>query len=232
MNLILNKTKTIISKPKFTTGFTLVELLVTISIFVILTGVVLFNQSKFNSTILLTNLAYDTALTVRQAQNYGLNIKEFNNQDKFVPYGVHFEKGTKYFILFADNAYDRTSEDKINIIHPYSGGLNDCDFNKGCVIRYSIPRGNFIFDICAGALNEGIYNCAESDPPTESKSSLDIVFVRPNPDAYLKFESTPNSVINIKTDTLPKVATVILSGQDGSKRKVEIRSNGLIQIVH
>ena len=39
-------------------GFTLVELLVTITIFVILTGVVLFSQSRFNSTIFLTNLAF------------------------------------------------------------------------------------------------------------------------------------------------------------------------------
>ena len=82
-----------IFRKKANSGFTLVELLITISIFVILTGVVLFSQSKFNGSILLTNLAYDTAVTLRQAQTYGINIKEFNTGSgtgQFVPYGVHF----------------------------------------------------------------------------------------------------------------------------------------------
>src|SRR3989338_7579467 len=57
-------------------GFTLVELLVTLSLFVVLTTIVLFSQSKFNGSILLTNLAYDVAITVRQAQTYGVNVRE------------------------------------------------------------------------------------------------------------------------------------------------------------
>src|SRR3989338_6906440 len=57
-------------------GFTLVELLVTLSLFVVLTTIVLFSQQKFNGSILLTNLAYDVALTIRQAQTFGVNVRE------------------------------------------------------------------------------------------------------------------------------------------------------------
>ena len=48
-------------------GFTLVELLVTITIFVILTGVVLVNSNSFDNSVLLNNFAYDVALTIKEA---------------------------------------------------------------------------------------------------------------------------------------------------------------------
>ena len=149
-------------RRKINTGFTLVELLVTISIFVILTGVVLFSQSKFNSTILLTNLAYDTALTIRQAQTYGINIKEFGT-NQFVPYGVHFDiSANKSFILFADT-------DSNNL---FTGSdLAHCVSAVGCVNRYNIKSGNKILDLCTDS------GCG--------KASLDITFKRPNPDAII-----------------------------------------------
>ena len=56
-------------------GFTLIELLVCITIFVIMTALLLFKYGNFNQSVLLTNLAYDTALTIRTAQNYGLSVK-------------------------------------------------------------------------------------------------------------------------------------------------------------
>jgi prepilin-type N-terminal cleavage/methylation domain-containing protein len=191
-------------------GFTLVELLVTISIFVILTGVVLFNQTRFNSTILLTNLAYDTALTIRQAQNYGINIKEFDsgsgNGGKFVPYGVHFDTSSdKSFILFAD-----LNSDGI-ITEPT---LNSCVALEGCVNRYSIKRGNYISDI---EVVKGV--------STSSPSILDITFERPNPDAKIYADKS----IAVEYDS----AIITLRGADEtSVRRVRVQANGLIEILN
>ena len=56
-------------------GFTLIELLVSIAIFIIITSVAVWNNSQFNSTILLTDLGYEIALSVRQAQVYGITVK-------------------------------------------------------------------------------------------------------------------------------------------------------------
>lgn len=195
-----------VAKKQTIRGFTLVELLVTISIFVILTGVVLLNQGRFNSTILLTNLAYDTALTIRQAQTYGINIKEFNNSSlsgKFLPYGVHFDKAhPKSFILFADVQYD--DSDKTAHVYSSSADSATCQAEYGCVNRYSIKQGNYISDLCVGGV------C--------SQNSLDILFQRPNPDAII-FPSGAE-------------ATVILKSVEGNEKRVEIRSNGLIQILN
>jgi prepilin-type N-terminal cleavage/methylation domain-containing protein len=197
-------------------GFTLVELLVTISIFVILTGVVLFSQTRFNSTIFLTNLAYDMALTIRQAQTFGINIKEFNG-DKFLPYGVHFDKtsaNNRSFILFADLDYD-------NALVPgggkFLGTASQCDAAQGCVSRYNITKGNYIADICTEDPGVGVTTC----PTGKSSETLDIVFIRPNPDAKIRFKGSPE---------LKESATIILGGATDSKKKVRVLSTGLIEV--
>lgn len=56
-------------------GFTLVELLICVAIFVVITSVAVWNNNAFNSSILLTDLAYEVALSVRQAQVYGITVK-------------------------------------------------------------------------------------------------------------------------------------------------------------
>jgi prepilin-type N-terminal cleavage/methylation domain-containing protein len=210
------------SKRNLKAGFTLVELLVTITIFVLLTGVVLFSQSKFNSTILLTNLAYDTALTIRQAQTYGINIKEFNtgSQGQFVPYGVHFDlTAPASFILFANLDYDFANEtddgiyDRISINPGIS--LASCQTENGCVNRYSIKRGNTISDLC-------VDKTGTTDGDCSTPTSLDIVFKRPNPDAFIRINNG---------GTTYNDATIVLKGADGvSIRKVFVQSNGLIEI--
>jgi prepilin-type N-terminal cleavage/methylation domain-containing protein len=197
------------------TGFTLVELLVTISIFAILTGIVLFNQSKFNSTILLTNWAYNVALTIRQAQTYGINIKEFDDNSRattndFYPYGVHLETGdnNKAIILFADISGDNN----------FTGDKKECVTAEGCVNRYPIKAGNYIKSICTAEVLDGDKIC----PGTTDVNSIDFIFKRPNPDAIIK--------VNGESTEYP-VATIILGSVDNeSVRKVEVRANGLIQI--
>ncbi|MCA9354055.1 MAG: prepilin-type N-terminal cleavage/methylation domain-containing protein [Candidatus Kaiserbacteria bacterium] len=49
-------------------GFGLIELMVSISIIVLVAGIVLANQSSFNSAVLLRNQAYEIALTLREVQ--------------------------------------------------------------------------------------------------------------------------------------------------------------------
>lgn len=188
-------------------GFTIIELLVTISIFVILTGIVIFSYANFNSNILLTNLAYDTALTVRQAQNYGINIKGFNDSAKFVPYGVHFNMiNPKSFILFADIDYDINNPDSQTL---FTGNPAVCKVDEGCISKYNIKRGNYISKIC---IQNGS-NCDEVN-------KLDILFKRPNPEAIIFGD-------NMKKNN---TAIITLSSIDGKIKEVEIHPNGLIQV--
>lgn len=153
-------------KLKANEGFTLVELLVTLSLFVVITTIVLFSQSKFNGSILLTNLAYDVALTVRQAQTFGVNVREVSSGggDFQKAYGVHFDAtdadSKKKFILFIDD---------VSVNGKY-------DSSDSIVNTYSVKRGNYIKNICI-------------ESACTSVNKLDITFIRPNPDAIIKGDS-------------------------------------------
>lgn len=196
----------------FRRGFTLVELLVVISIFVVLTGVVLFNQQKFNSTILLTNLAYDTALTIRQAQNYGINVRGFSKDADtifFRPYGVTFDTYDfkKSFILHTDTGSDTDTN------YRFGGDRSVCEVGSGCLSRYNITRGNQISKMCRNVTGD-----------CDVVYTVDIIFKRPNPDAEIWVHDGDNWQIS---DTVK----LILSNADKTQfREVIVQANGLIYI--
>src|SRR6266481_8758790 len=77
-------------------GFTLVELLVTIGITLVILGTLVFNQSHYSDSAALKNLADTIGLTVRQAQVYGVSVKEFNtgSNNFSSAYGVDFNSAT------------------------------------------------------------------------------------------------------------------------------------------
>src|ERR1035437_8584732 len=97
-------------KNKYNSGFTLVELLVVIFIFMIITGITIFSYGKFNSSLSIQNLADDIALSVRRAQGFAIGVR--GTGSSFTDgYGIHFTANpnsplnagsNKAFILFTD----------------------------------------------------------------------------------------------------------------------------------
>lgn len=144
-------------------GFTLLELLVVVSIFAFISIITLANHSKFNSSVLLTNLAYNIALSIRQAQVYGLSVQTFDLNFQ-VGYGVHITTGGSY-LFFADTNADKR----------YEAGTDSI------VQTYNIGQGNFIKRFC-GTLADGTTQCSDDATPIDH---LDIVFFRPEPDANM-----------------------------------------------
>ena len=71
-------------------GLTLIELLVVITIVIIMTGVVMANLPAFRSKTELDLIAQEVAITIRQAQVYGVNAKSTGAGSTFTPYGVNF----------------------------------------------------------------------------------------------------------------------------------------------
>jgi prepilin-type N-terminal cleavage/methylation domain-containing protein len=143
-------------------GFTLIELLVSISIFVIITAVAVWNNNAFNSSILLTDLGYEVALSVRQSQVYGITVKApsscVGGPCSFTSgYGIDFNMTSPTsYILFEDKG-PRPD-------HIYESA------NGEQLQNYVIGRGYSIKQICvAGA----------------SVSTLDVSFVRPEPEAWI-----------------------------------------------
>lgn len=120
-------------------GFTILELIVSIAIFAFMTALLLAKYGNFNQGVLLTNLAYDVALSIRNAQSYGLNVKSSSRTaDNFGgKFGVHFSTtdNTK-FIFFIDNG------------DGVYGTLGDADISTS-----NIQRGSKISSLGSGGVS-------------------------------------------------------------------------------
>lgn len=186
------------ARRKWVGGFSLVELLVTVGIFSFISVSIFVKNSNFNSSVLLTNLAYDVALSIREAQIYGLSVREFN-QSFDVAYGVNMNSNNDLnYIFFADA--DKNGR---------------YDVGDGLLENYSIKKGNRISDFCATP-SSGSERCKSTGDIT----SLDITFLRPNPDAIIK----TNLAETYGT------AKIYLESPSGSRRTVVVESTGQISV--
>ena len=183
-------------------GFSLIELLVVTGIFIVLTGVVLANNAQFNNSVLLGNAAYDIALSVRQAQVYGLSTQSYSGEFQ-VGYGVHFASPTQY-LLFADLDEDHNKR--------YDVGIDQI------VKQYTLGRGHTIKRYC-GVTNLDVEEC--SDGP-EALPHLDVGFLRPNPDATITSEGFSDY----------SIARIVIRSVGGETRTVSIQSTGQISVTN
>lgn len=182
-------------------GFSLVELVVSVAIFTIITSVILVRHSNFSSKLLLENLAYDIALSIRKAQVFGLSVREFTGgSGEFdIGYGVHFElSDNTSYIFFADRDKDKA----------YGGSTE-------IVEMFTLMRGNTISEFC-GTLSNGNEKCSGL-----GITHLDIIFERPNPEAIIKS--------NISGDTYDS-ARITVSSPSGTTWSVNTVMTGQISI--
>jgi prepilin-type N-terminal cleavage/methylation domain-containing protein len=197
-------------------GFTLIELMVTVTIMLIMTSIIFFNYNKFNDSTLLNSFAYDMSLTIRQAQIFGVAVREAGNNQvtpistnsvgsNFVsPYGVHFDQAAGVlspFLLFVDSDKNRKFDNA----------------GDSTLQSYTFQRGIKLKDlVVVDAIG------------SHSVATLDITFVRPDPEAVIRgYDSGGNIVGNGS----PSSAQVVLQNSDDSIEKiVEVDSTGQISV--
>jgi len=194
-------------------GFSLIELLVVLAIFSVITAVVLVQGSRFDSSILLTNLAYETALTVREAQVYGISVKGENIASSLAfqhAYGVYFNSlDDKSITSFADR-----NDNQI-----YDSGDSVCGgASSECLDILKISRGNHISKICATSTGVSATTyCSDTD---SSFNDLSLTFKRPDPDAIIK-----NGL-----GTFKNVSIYLTSADGASSRILKVESTGQISV--
>lgn len=221
-------------KNFYTSGTTLVELMVVIFIFVIITGVTIFNYGKFNSSISIQNLADDIALTVRRAQSYAIGVRGYD--ESFIGgYGIHFSpkslvvgqeyKGSnKSFVLFTDlGATPSARNQKYNYPSSYDGCGTPAPGNE-CIEILNILSTDSISGI---TIFEG------SSPTTvPTDGSVEILFYRPNPEPVFCYRS---DITDTSCDLSSAISSVkirisnITNGQTVSKT-VTVSNNGQISV--
>lgn len=210
-------------------GFTLVELMVVLAIITVLMGTVLSSQSSFNKSLLLSNTAYDIALTLRSAEAFGLSSRG-SSTSVSAGYGVHFSSGTPgSFTLFSDVS---PLPNALNCHGLPSGGASAPDAKPGnCVYdgssekitEYTLGNGVTVSDFCAFT---GSWTCAQAHGVySGGLSVLDILFARPNPNPFMSTNGSYASVFPVTAACL-----TISSLQGGSPRFISITASGQIAV--
>jgi prepilin-type N-terminal cleavage/methylation domain-containing protein len=198
---------------KSQSGFTLVEMMVVVAIFIITTGIVLSNFGGFREKSSLDLLAREMALIIRQAQVYGTATKlAAGASGGFPSYGIYAKGGTSHFILFADkdkdNKYDTGEE----------------------VERFNLYGGASILKI------EGFFGNGDSEPIVKfcNKKNISwpndfyIIFKRPQTEAG--YEVSSNNGWDKDCDTEDYSYAQITIGKKSDQRNIHIWRTGHIYV--
>lgn len=149
-------------------AFTLIELVVTVGIFAIISTVIITRNSQFDEEIFLSDMAYDVALSVRRAQSYGINVHGSAGSFDH-PYGIYFTNATTTYKFFVDTDDDGFYDDPDELIETYTLG-----------------RGTSIGPLCDPA----------SKTPCDLEN-LTVIFRRPEPDAIIQQGTLSRAVVGI-----------------------------------
>ena len=215
----------------FRRGFSLVELLVAFTIITVLMSVVLSSQSSFNKSTILSNTAYDIALTLRSAETFGLSSRG-SSASVSAGYGLHFLSSSQgSFTLFSDVSPLPGVSDYCHPLSSDSRGADAPDAKPGnCVYddgssekinEYVLGNGIIISDFCAKSSS---WSCAQAHSGySGGLSSLDIVFARPNPSPYMSVNRSYSSISPVTAACL-----TISSPQGGPSRFISVAASGQI----
>ncbi len=208
---------------KHTAAFTLIELIVSISIFAIMTALVVVKYGSFNNSVLLTNAAYDVALAIRTAQTYGLSVRgDSGDQDFNKIYGVQFRTPGGSFAC--DSSGDPQADFRLIRATDVVGG-SPCPVDV--ITNYYLKSGMYISGIgtpdAAGNYTDGYPN---------PFNTLEITFKRPDPDAQIRFgRCSPGGICpqDPKGSNVIKVR-ITLKSATGEIRTLSVRENGQISV--
>ncbi len=196
--------------PSTKKGFTLLELIVSLAIFTLLTTTLLVKNAQYKGTTVITNLAYEMALTIRQAQVYGINVRQFDSSIFTGAYGVHFTRAGNETTEYNPRTIFRIFADK-------NGDGHYTDLRED-VEKITLRNGNIVYQYCV--LMDTDRYCPESNV----NGSFDIMFKRPSPEAKFYL---PGQLFS--SDTITGAQIYLLAPQ-GICRRIDVSKTGQISV--
>jgi len=182
-------------------GFTLVELLVCISIVTIVSAVILVRNNSFNGAVLLRNQSYELAFALRQAQLLAVSGTATTARQ----YGVYVSKTSPQdYIIFLDDFNNGSNAGRYNSSHDTQIGVTG-RLDKRFAIR----------DITNAA---GV---------SQTNDGFSFTFIRPNFDGLFKEDSGGylTGPMYIDVEVVGKTGT-----SSGAVRRVGVSSTGQISV--
>jgi prepilin-type N-terminal cleavage/methylation domain-containing protein len=207
MKNFFEKLKTIIYKLKANKGMTYVELIVVLSIFAIMSSVVLFNYGKFQAKVDINNLANDIALKIVQAQKDAMSGKWNSGAptDWKPSYGVYFDRTSPTsFIYFADLSPAN---------HWYDQG-SGCGLGGECLDNINITKGNSISNLqVKDSLSASLI----------SENNLSVNFTRPSSGATISSDGAILENVSY--------AQITVTSPQAVSARIKIYTSGRVEIL-
>lgn len=212
-----------IQSPLRNTAFTLVELMVTISIFLIITTVTIVNYSDFKSNVSLQNNTDTIALSIRKAQSLAVGARGIKDNtgvaDFNKSYGIHFslndtgsvsEGSNKLFLIFAIPKVQKGYDD-----------TGDCGGTNSCIEYFTITSVDKIQKILI-----------DGNLQNKNNESIDIIFTRPDLSARFCYRHSNGNSNSCETN-ISAVSIIISNGKTGADEKtktITVQNTGQISI--
>jgi prepilin-type N-terminal cleavage/methylation domain-containing protein len=211
-------------KYKNKRGFTLVEMIVSLSIVTVIMLTVLFNYSSFNDRLALSSAAEELAIAIRQAQTYGLTVKEVAaGGGRFdSAYGIYFDSrsgSNRYrdYYLFADLDGDGK----------YTVGSGCGSGSTECIEKVTMRNNIHVSSISVPVQVPAVINTQTGANCSTSNQTIGVVtFLRPNPDANISFY---NSSWVLSNGPCAKGSIVLVSPK-GKTISIIIENTGQIYV--
>lgn len=189
-----------------TAGFTLLELMVVITLSTIITTALIIQNSRWNDRMAVTSQAYELVLMIRQAQIWGLSVRENSSGvgDRFnVGYGIYIDEDnpSNQYVFFVDQNKDGV----------WSNGET--------LETKTLTRGVVINRFCGST---GGNNCNNGPGPL---NQLNIVFFRPETKANISLLNNGGG----PSTTNPPV-TIYLRSPQGNEVGVFVDTDGRVSV--
>lgn len=205
-----------------TRGFTVTEVLVVFFIMTSILAVILPDYFAFGEKNDLTNLAAEVALTIREAQVYGLSSREVDttgggpNPTTFdAPFGVYAELLTPASLIFFS---DKNNSGSYDASPPCGSGSS----NAECIKQFALKDGFSITDICTNWSDPTTRRCA-----ADGVFFAAVTFKRPNPDGNIRRN-------DLNFSTLDPIAyselRIRISSPSGASKYVNVTTTGQISV--
>ena len=198
-------------RPRVSKGFSIIELIVALTIFITLTTVMLFKYNTMNTRLTLDTLAHQIAQWTRETQISAMSVKPHAGSYN-TGYGLHFDTLVpEQFIFFAD-----INGDKI-----YTPGGTCGDAASECVQVIKLLKGNTIAMLCGENKGNPQGACPSG---LETLMDTDIIFTRPDPDAFINGEFSLN---NRNTYARNQITVQAVTGYS---RTIEVWTTGQVSV--
>jgi prepilin-type N-terminal cleavage/methylation domain-containing protein len=176
-----------VKKHNTQSGVTLIEMIVVVAIFALVSSVLLFNYSDFSTAVSLRGLSQEVALSIRKAQTYATSAQigalggqsypgygiSFSLQ---TPTGAAYEPDQKQFVLFAD--IPLPPDPLPNKQYDADGDCGSPIAGGECLERFSITTADKIVAIETDATGR------------VTTGSVTVTFRRPTPDVIICYSLT------------------------------------------